>query len=261
MMIRGNFSDEQTDFYHQEAGTIDVAPKLPRQIAPSRGTPVERYPGLSFDGAGKPGLFYIVIKRALDFVLAGMLLILLLPIFTIIACFIKFDSKGSVLFRQQRIGKNRRYHSNGHLIDRRNGNLQGKPFNIYKFRTMKQGVASYAISPREDHDSRVTRIGRFLRSTCLDEMPQLINVLKGDMSLVGPRPEMPFIVKKYNELESLRLAVKPGLTGLWQLYGTRELPIHKNLKYDLDYIKNRSLKLDFKIMLKTVLFMLRFKNV
>jgi len=204
---------------------------------------------------------YRLAKRLIDISIAGFGLIIIVPVMVLIACLIKFDSSGPVIFRQKRIGRNRRFHSNGHLIDRRNGNLKGKPFTIYKFRTMKQNVDRYAISPSDNFDPRLTRIGRIIRPLCLDELPQLINVLKGDMSIVGPRPEMPFIVKNYGHLESMRLAVKPGITGLWQLYGSRKKQIHENLHYDMEYIKNRSLWLDLKIMIKTIGFMLDSKNV
>lgn len=197
----------------------------------------------------------------IDITVAGLGLILSLPLMVLIYILIKLDSPGPVIFRQKRIGKNRRFFSNGHLSERRSGDLKGQPFNMYKFRTMRHEVAHYAVSPQDGNDQRLTRVGRIIRSTCLDELPQLINVLKGDMTLVGPRPEMPFIVKNYNQMEALRLAVKPGITGLWQLYGSREQPIHENLQYDLDYIKNRSLSLDLKIMLKTISFVFRSKDV
>ena len=210
-----------------------------------------------------PGVFYNLIKRLLEIIIAGIGLIFTLPIMAFIAFLIRVDSSGPVIFRQKRIGRNRRYNrnGNGHLSDRRNGDLKGKPFEIYKFRTMKQNADHYANSPRDNFDPRITRIGGIIRPLCLDELPQLINVLKGDMSLIGPRPEMPFIVNDYNDMERLRLAVKPGVTGLWQLYGSRKKHIHENLQYDLDYIRNRSFKLDLKIMIKTIGFMFGSKNV
>ena len=213
------------------------------------------------DEPGFPTALYLFIKRLIDITIAGLGLILTLPLMLLISILIRLDSPGPVIFRQKRIGRNRRFYSNGHLSDRRNSDLKGQPFYMFKFRTMKHEVARYAVSPQNENDQRLTRAGRIIRATCLDELPQLINVLKGDMSLVGPRPEMSFIVKNYNPLESLRLAVKPGITGLWQLYGSREQHIHENLQYDLDYIKNRSLSLDLKIMLKTISFVFRSKNV
>ena len=208
-----------------------------------------------------PTNFYRFAKRMIDLTIAGLGFILCLPLLIVIAMLIKLDSPGPVIFRQIRIGKNRRFHNNGHLRNCRNGDLKGKPFEIYKFRTMRQESDCYAISPQDENDNRLTRVGRIIRAYCLDELPQLINVLKGDMSLVGPRPEMPFIVAKYGRLELLRLTVKPGISGLWQLYGSRSKAIHENLQYDLDYIKNRSLKLDIKIMLRTIIFIGGSKNV
>ena len=102
-----------------------------------------------------------------------------------------------------------------------------------------------------ENDPRVTRFGRFLRRTSLDEIPPLINVLRGEMSLVGPRPEMPFIVERYEPWQAARLEVKPGLTGLWQVAGRKNLPLHENLEYDFFYVRNRSLALDLEIILRT----------
>ena len=112
------------------------------------------------------------------------------------------------------------------------------------------------LKPKSD-DANITGIGKLLRDTGLDEMPQLFNVLKGEMSLIGPRPEMPFVVEGYTEPEWARLKVKPGITGLWQLSNKTKEPIQENLEYDLDYIKNRSLVLDLKILLKTLALLFR----
>jgi lipopolysaccharide/colanic/teichoic acid biosynthesis glycosyltransferase len=117
---------------------------------------------------------------------------------------------------------------------------------------MTVGCDPYSEAPQDETDPRVTRFGRLLRMTSLDEIPQLINVLKGEMSLVGPRPEMPFIVLNYQEWEKARLRVKPGLTGLWQVAGRKNLPLHFNLEYDFYYVKNQSLALDLEILLLTV---------
>ncbi len=211
--------------------------------------------------SGFPTSLYNFTKRLIDILAAALGLVLCLPLMALISILIKLESSGPVIFHQKRIGKNRRFHSNGHLIEHRNGDLKGKPFDIYKFRTMRRDAARYATSPEDGNDIRLTRVGRMIRAACLDELPQLINVLKGDMSLVGPRPEMPFIVKQYGILESLRLVVKPGITGLWQLYGSRKQHIHENLQYDLEYIKNRSLRLDIKIIFKTIVFALRSRNI
>ena len=110
----------------------------------------------------------------------------------------------------------------------------------------------YELAPQKINDRRITRIGRLLRKFSLDELPQLINVLKGEMSLVGPRPEMPFIVKKYEDWQRRRLDVKPGITGLWQIIGRKNLLLHENLQYDFYYIRNQSLISDIAILLKTI---------
>src|SRR5690606_6009638 len=111
---------------------------------------------------------------------------------------------------------------------------------------------AYQIAPVENSDPRVTRVGRWLRKTSLDEFPQFINVLLGDMSMVGPRPEMPFIVQQYEPWQRRRLDVKPGITGLWQVIGRKNLPLHLNMEYDFYYIMNQSLLLDIEILIRTV---------
>jgi lipopolysaccharide/colanic/teichoic acid biosynthesis glycosyltransferase len=128
---------------------------------------------------------------------------------------------------------------------------------MYKFRSMTTGAATYEYSPRQSSDPRITRVGRFLRRTSLDELPQLFNVLQGSMSLVGPRPEMPFIVGQYSERHRHRLQVKPGLTGLWQLSGDRAFLIHENIEYDLYYIQHRNFFMDLAILLHTSVFAMR----
>lgn len=178
-------------------------------------------------------------KRILDFCAAAALLVLGLPFFVLLAILIKIDSKGSVLFRQERVG------------------LNGRRFRMFKFRTMQAEAPAYAYSPRESDDSRITQLGRFLRRTSLDELPQLLNVVLGDMSLVGPRPEMPFIVETYTERHFQRLQVQPGITGLWQLSGDRKYLIHENIEYDLYYIKHRNFFMDLAILLHTTIFAMR----
>ena len=117
---------------------------------------------------------------------------------------------------------------------------------------MWRDVEPSAVAPLEREDGRVTKYGRWLRATSIDELPQLWNVLRGEMSLVGPRPEMPFIVAEYDEWQRRRLSVKPGITGLWQILGRKDLPMHDNLQYDFYYIRNRSLGLDLSILVRTV---------
>ncbi len=182
---------------------------------------------------------YLIIKQSFDILLSGILLLILSPVFVILAVVIKLDSKGPVSFKQDRIGKN------------------GKVFTIYKFRSMVTSADPYEINPVDAEDERITRFGRFLRRTSLDELPQLINVLKGDMSLVGPRPEMPFIVSKYTHIHRERLKILPGITGLWQLSGDRTKAIHENMEYDLYYKNNMSFFLDVAILLETLIFAFR----
>jgi exopolysaccharide biosynthesis polyprenyl glycosylphosphotransferase len=178
--------------------------------------------------------FHAALKRAMDLVVATGLLVLFAVPMLIIALLIKLDSRGPVLFVQQRVGRG------------------GRQFRIFKFRTMRTDAEPYSTAPTEADDPRITRMGRFLRKTSLDEFPQLFNVLLGDMSMVGPRPEMPFLVEQYQAWEKQRLEVKPGITGLWQIIGRKNLPLSLNMEYDFYYIKNQSLLLDVAILLKTI---------
>ncbi|NQT25679.1 sugar transferase [candidate division KSB1 bacterium] len=179
-----------------------------------------------------------ILKRGLDVVVSISILIITAPILGIISLLLKKGSEGSVLFKQKRVG------------------LNGQEFKMYKFRTMYVDTPRYAEHPQEKEDPRITRIGRYLRRTSLDEMPQFWNVLKGEMSVVGPRPEMPFIVEKYNDMHRERLKVKPGITGIWQISGDRSLPIHENMDHDLYYIEHQSLLLDIVIVFQTIYFAL-----
>ena len=180
----------------------------------------------------RPTLF---VKRGFDVLVSALFLVLCAPLMLLLCLLIRIDSRGPILFRQRRIGRD------------------GAPFTILKFRTMYIEVDAYAETPTDRADPRITRCGRLLRSTGLDELPQLWNVLIGDMSLVGPRPEMPFIVEAYDELQRKRLKVRPGITGLWQVYArTANLPIHRHIEYDLFYIENLSFSLDLMIILDTI---------
>ncbi len=185
-------------------------------------------------GGGNRDRFYVPMKRAFDIVAASLLLAVTSPIFAWYALRIRLDSPGPVIFSQQRCGQH------------------GRAFTLHKFRTMRIETPKYALAPRNHEDPRVTRVGHQLRRTSIDELPQLWNVLRGEMSLVGPRPEMPFIVETYEEWQKRRLRVKPGITGLWQILGRKDLPLHDNLQYDFYYIQNRSLLLDIWILLKTI---------
>ncbi len=180
---------------------------------------------------------YSAAKRVVDLTISTGLMVLTLPVWALAAIGIRVESGPPILFRQMRVGKD------------------GRPFEMFKFRTMRQDTNPYESSPIGDtSDPRITRVGRILRMAGLDELPQLVNVLVGQMSIVGPRPEMPFIVEKYTTLERQRLQAKPGITGIWQLSSDRHAEIHENLEYDLYYIQHRSILLDFLIMLETVFF-------
>lgn len=188
--------------------------------------------------------FQFFIKRIFDIILSLIGIIILLPIYLIIAIAIKLDSKGPILFKQVRVGKDR------------------KNFTIYKFRTMVVSAESkreLQIDPtnmdnfvfQSKSDNRVTKVGSFLRNTSLDEIPQLFNVLFGNMSLVGPRPEIPDVVKYYPENYYQRLLVLPGITGLAQVSGRGEIELGKTIYYDLTYISNFSIWYDIKILFTT----------
>jgi lipopolysaccharide/colanic/teichoic acid biosynthesis glycosyltransferase len=197
--------------------------------------------GLLLATSARTGEFklYDAAKRCFDMAASLFLLFLLAPVLLAIGAAVRFSSKGPILFVQERVGR------------------RGKVFPMYKFRSMFTDAPVYAFSPKQATDPRITPIGRFLRRTSLDELPQLLNVLCGHMSLVGPRPEMPFIVERYNLAQRRRLDVIPGITGLWQLSADRAYLIHENIEYDLYYVRNRSFFLDLAILVHTALFAAR----
>lgn len=181
------------------------------------------------------------LKRFIDVTASGISLILLSPIFLIVIVLIKIDSKGPALFTQKRVGK------------------EGKEFKIYKFRTMLTFEDSFYPdgSPIENYD-RITKVGKILRKTSIDELPQLINIFIGDMSIVGPRPTLSYQVEKYDDNQARRLKVKPGLTGLAQINGRNSLSWEQKIQYDIDYVENITFLSDLKIILKT--FVVVFKS-
>ena len=170
-------------------------------------------------------------------------ILVLLPAFAIIIIAIKLGSKGPAVFRQIRAGKN------------------GKPFTFYKFRTMKMDIDPFGASPKSDKDPRLTRAGVFLREYSLDELPQLFNVLKGDMSLVGPRPLYIQQIAEWNDRQKKRLLAKPGLTGLAQISGRGELTREEKLELDVEYVQKASLLLDFKTIFMTLWQVLTSKSI
>ena len=185
------------------------------------------------------------VKRALDVALAVLSLVVASPLMAFVALAIRLDSPGPILLRQTRVG------------------LNGKLFTVYKFRSMRVGAdkelsrlqtQNEAQGPifKMRHDPRRTRVGRFIRKTSLDELPQFLNVLKGDMSLVGPRPPIPTEVEKYDDWHRRRLEVSPGITGLWQVSGRSQLTFDEMVMLDLYYAENWSLALDLKILLRTI---------
>jgi lipopolysaccharide/colanic/teichoic acid biosynthesis glycosyltransferase len=174
-------------------------------------------------------------RRIFDVVVAGSALLAASPLLLAAVIAIRLESRGSVIYRQRRVGKD------------------GRPFDVLKLRTMVTGAehmgAGLAIS---EGDTRITRVGRLLRRTSLDEMPNLINVLRGEMAIVGPRPTVPVQVDRYTERQRGRLAVKPGITGWAQVNGRTELPWDERIELDLWYIEHRSWRLDLRILLLTV---------
>lgn len=173
-------------------------------------------------------------KRALETILSGLATMVLLPAFAVIAIAIRLSSRGPALFRQQRAGRN------------------GKPFVFYKFRTMKLEVDPFGPSPKSGDDPRLTKVGKFLREYSLDELPQLFNVLKGDMSIVGPRPLYISQMAEWDERQKKRLLVKPGLTGLAQISGRGALTREEKLEFDVKYVETASLLTDIRIIMATI---------
>jgi exopolysaccharide biosynthesis polyprenyl glycosylphosphotransferase len=186
------------------------------------------------------------VKRLLDILAAGILIIILSPVWLLIMLWIRVDSPGPAIFKQKRVG------------------LGGQPYTIYKFRTMVQNAEQITKTKlakvkeldnfvfQEKDDPRITRSGHFLRKTSLDELPQLINVLIGNMSLVGPRPEIPEIVKHYTPEQYKRLNMPPGITGLAQVNGRGDLTLGETMDYDLQYVRDWSIWRDIEILWKTV---------
>jgi exopolysaccharide biosynthesis polyprenyl glycosylphosphotransferase len=198
---------------------------------------------------------YRITKRLLDVLVAGVLLILLAPVLAVCALLVRLSSRGPILFRQQRVGRG------------------GEVFTFLKFRSMyidadpalhREYVTAFIKGQAERHehhdgpmyklvrDPRITPIGHILRRTSLDELPQLWNVLRGEMSLVGPRPPIPYEVEEYGPVELRRLAVKPGITGLWQVSGRSRTTFDQMVALDLAYIRQQSLLMDARILLRTL---------
>ena len=183
-----------------------------------------------------------VTKRCLDIIICLLLFVPALLILLVILPVVLIVDGRPVLFFQRRCGKN------------------GREFIMPKIRTLKNHAHPNKPTCSYDIEAFTTKTGRFLRSHRLDELPQIFSVLAGQMSLVGPRPELPHVVENYSSKEQKRLLAKPGLTGLWQIRASRSQPIHKNIKYDLYYIENASIWLDIKIMAQTIPFVLKAES-
>lgn len=188
------------------------------------------------------------IKRIFDFIASLVGLIIFSPLFLIIAIFIKIDSPGPVFFLQDRLGKD------------------GKVFKIYKFRTMCDNAINMGrgLSVNEDTDFRITKVGKFLRKTSLDEIPQLVNIIKGEMSLIGPRPPVPYYPYKYNEYSNRqikRFKVLPGITGLAQINGRNSISWDEKIEYDIEYYNNYNLILDLKIFILTIYKVIKKEDI
>lgn len=198
-------------------------------------------------------MLYSIIKRVVDIVGAFTGIIILSPLLIIVAILIKLDSKGSAIFSQVRVG------------------YRGKEFKIYKFRTMVEDAEKLKKDLENKNemtgpmfkikdDPRITKIGKFIRKTSIDELPQLLNILRGDMSIVGPRPSLPSEVKGFHTWMLKRLEVKPGLTCYWQISGRNSIEFDEWMKLDIKYVEERNLFIDIKLILKTTLLLLGDKN-
>ena len=186
------------------------------------------------------------VKRTFDVLAAVAAIILLSPIFIIIALLIRLESKGGALFKQERVGQN------------------GRSFTMYKFRSMRTDAEARLVELVNSNemesgvifkmksDPRITKVGKFIRKASIDELPQLFNVLIGDMSLVGPRPPLPKEVVQYSQRDFMRLAAVPGITCFWQVMGRSDIPFKQQVELDIKYIKNQSFLLDVKLLLMTV---------
>lgn len=192
----------------------------------------------------KESILYSITKRLIDIVGSLCGIILLSPLFLIVAILIKLDSKGPVIFKQTRIGKD------------------SKPFNIYKFRSMKVETPNLSTEEFKNASDFITRVGKFIRKTSIDELPQLVNILKGDMSIVGPRP----VIEKEVRLLELRKECKvdsilPGITGLAQINGRDHVDDYQKVKYDFEYLVKRNLVLDIKIIINTILKVIKSEGI
>ena len=216
---------------------------------------IENFFGIPLLGLHAPAILsnQRMVKRLFDICFSAVILVFTSPLMGLIALLIRLDSPGPVFFRQKRIGES------------------GRPFEMIKFRTMVQNAESlqHTVDRRDEKgnllhkhpdDPRITHLGRFLRRYSLDELPQFINVLRGEMSVVGPRPELPYLVEKYDPWQYVRFTVPQGVTGWWQVNGRSDKPMHLNTEQDIFYIRNYSFWLDLQIILRTIWVLLRHEG-
>ncbi len=196
---------------------------------------------------------YLQAKRLLDFVLTPVILLFCFPVFLMVSLLILIESKGhgSIFYRQRRVGQN------------------GVEFDMLKFRSMYENADQYAhqehilkymngeTTGKIKNDPRITRVGRFIRKTSIDELPQFFNVLRGEMTLVGPRPPLPYEVVEYSEHDRLRLCGKPGVTGLWQVHGRNRVTFGKMVEMDIDYLQHQSILEDLELIALTLPVMVK----
>jgi lipopolysaccharide/colanic/teichoic acid biosynthesis glycosyltransferase len=209
-----------------------VAPRHERGLGGGRGHPLTA-------AARGPYCALTVARRIVDIAVAGAGLLLAAPVLTIAAIAIRVESPGPVIYRQRRAG------------------IGGRPFDVLKLRTMVDRAEHVGAGLAVNHDDpRITRVGAILRRTSIDELPNLLNVLRGEMSLIGPRPTLPVQVAQYTERQRGRLAVKPGITGWAQVNGRASLPWSERIELDLHYIEHRSLAMDLRIVWRTVVLVL-----
>jgi sugar transferase (PEP-CTERM system associated) len=234
LRLMGVGIEEATTFLERISGKIAVETMLPSWLIFSEGF--------------KTTHLRLLLKRTVDLVLSAVLLVLALPVALLTAVAIALDSRGPVLYRQERVGR------------------YGQPFNLLKFRSMHEGAEKHGPAWTSKYDPRITRVGHLTRTLRIDELPQLINVLRGEMSFVGPRPERPHFVRQLEEkipYYGLRTTVRPGITGWAQVqygYADSAEDTREKLKYDLFYIKNANLVLDLWIVVKTVRVVLMGKG-
>jgi lipopolysaccharide/colanic/teichoic acid biosynthesis glycosyltransferase len=241
------------DAQHQPEVDVDLVAleEAERDHAPRPDSGLEVHESLEIvrtAHAGRSRPVYDTTKRGIDLLLAPLLLVVALPLIVVLALIVKLDSPGPALFRQTRVGKN------------------GRLFTFYKFRTMYVDARErfpelyayrYSEAERETmffklaSDPRCTRVGRLLRRTSLDELPNVINVIRGDMACVGPRPEIPEMLAHYKPEQLVKFTVKPGLTGLAQISGRNLLTFQETIRHDLEYVRNRSLRFDLYVLART----------